>query len=93
MDLLDYKPVNAPIIQNHKLEEYLDQVPTDKGRYYRLVGKLIYLSHTHQDITYAVSIVSQLMHCPSEAHMEAMIQILQDLKSSLKRTYVLKIIT
>lgn len=44
--LLECKPADTPIIQNHKLGEYPNQVPTDKGRYQRLVGKLIYLSHT-----------------------------------------------
>ena len=57
-------------------------MPTDKGRYQTLVGKLIYLSHTRPDIAYAVSVVSQFMHCPSEDHMNAVIQILQYLKSS-----------
>jgi hypothetical protein len=43
--LLDYKPADTPIIQNHKLGEYPDQVPTDKGMYQRIVEKLIHLSH------------------------------------------------
>ncbi|KAL6325478.1 hypothetical protein AAG906_023323 [Vitis piasezkii] len=80
----------TPIIPNHKLGEYPNQVPTDKGRYQRLVGKLIYLSHTRPDIAYAVSVVSQFMHCPSEDHMSAVMQILRYLKSSRKGTYVLQ---
>ena len=44
--LLNCKPTETPIIPNHKLGEYPNQVPTDKGRYQRLVGKLIYFSHT-----------------------------------------------
>ncbi|RVW35157.1 Retrovirus-related Pol polyprotein from transposon TNT 1-94 [Vitis vinifera] len=79
--LLDCKPTETPIIPNHKLGEYPNQVPTDKGRYQRLVGKLIYLSHTRPDIAYAVSVVSQFMHCPSEDHMSAVMQILRYLKS------------
>ena len=51
---------------NHKLGILPDQAPTDKGRYQRLVGRLIYLSHTRLDIAYAVSIVSQFMHAQSE---------------------------
>jgi hypothetical protein len=31
--LLDCKPVDTPIIQNHKLGEYPDHVPTNKERY------------------------------------------------------------
>jgi hypothetical protein len=80
--LLECKPTDTPIVQNHKLGEYPDQVPTYKERYQRLVGKLIYLSHTRPDIAYAVSMVSQFMHCPSEDHMDAVIRILRYLKSS-----------
>ncbi|RVW39236.1 Retrovirus-related Pol polyprotein from transposon TNT 1-94 [Vitis vinifera] len=80
--LLDCKPAETPIVQNHKLGEYSDHLPTNKERYQRLVGKLIYLSHTRPDIAYVVSIVSQFMYCPSEDHMDAVIQILHYLKSS-----------
>ncbi|RVW37569.1 Retrovirus-related Pol polyprotein from transposon RE1 [Vitis vinifera] len=80
---IECKPMDTPIVQNHKLGLYLHQKPTNKGRYQRLVGKLIYLSHTRPDIAYAVSVVSQFMHCPSEEHMEAIIRILRYLKSSL----------
>ncbi len=80
--LLDCKPPDTPIVQNHRLGEHTDQVSTDKGRYQRLVGKLIYLSHTRPDIAYAVNVVSQFMHNPSEDHMNAVIRILRYLKSS-----------
>ncbi|KAL6315462.1 hypothetical protein AAG906_000754 [Vitis piasezkii] len=58
-------------IEVAKLGEYSNQAPTDKGRYQRLVDKLIYLSHTHPNIPYVVSVVSQFMHNPSEDHMDA----------------------
>jgi hypothetical protein len=80
--MLECKPADTPIVQNHRLGEYPDQAPTDKGRYQRLVGKLIYLSHTRPDIAYAVSVVSQFMHNPSEDHMDAVIRILRYLKGS-----------
>ena len=81
--MLVCKSVDTPIVQNHRLEEYSDQAPTDKERYQRLVGKLIYLSHTRPNIAYVVSIVSQFMHNPSEDHMDAVIRILRYSKSSL----------
>jgi len=80
--MLECKPADTPIVQNHRLGEYPDQAPTDKGRYQTLVGKLIYLSHTRPDIAYAVSVDSQFMHNPSEDHMDAVIQILRYLKAS-----------
>ncbi|CAL2255213.1 unnamed protein product [Prunus armeniaca] len=78
--MLDCKPIDTPSEQNHKLRLYPHQVPTDKDRYQRLVGKLIYLSHTCPDIAYAVSIVSQFMHSLSEDHMSAVMHILRYLK-------------
>ncbi|KAL5568221.1 hypothetical protein UlMin_024796 [Ulmus minor] len=56
--MLGCKPVDTPIEQNHKLFHCSDATSTDKGRYQRLVGKLIYLSHTRPDIAYAVCAVS-----------------------------------
>ena len=44
--MLGCQPIDIPIEQNHGIEELLNQVPTDKGRYQRLVGRLMYLSHT-----------------------------------------------
>lgn len=54
----------------------------NKGRYHRLVSKLIYLSHTRlaPDIGYLVSMVSQFMINPNEENMEAVYKILVYLK-------------
>jgi hypothetical protein len=71
--LLECKPVDTPIVQNHKLTEHIDQAPMDKGRYQRLVGKLIFLSHTRPDFAYIVKVVGQFMLNPSEEHMNAVI--------------------
>lgn len=43
----------------------------DREEYQRMVGKLIYLSHSRPDIAYAVSVVSQFMHAPLKSHPEA----------------------
>ncbi|RDX78261.1 hypothetical protein CR513_41482, partial [Mucuna pruriens] len=61
--MLDYKLVD-------------DQVPNNKERYQRLVGKLIYLSYTCPNITCAISIN------PSKRYVEVVIRILCYLKSA-----------
>ncbi|KAM2136099.1 hypothetical protein ACFX1R_005897 [Malus domestica] len=86
--MLDCKPVDTSIEQNHRLGLFPDQVPTNKERYQRLVGRLIYLSHTRPDIAYAVSVVSQFMHSPSEAHMDLITHILRYLKMAHGRVLV-----
>ncbi|CAJ2644587.1 unnamed protein product [Trifolium pratense] len=57
-------------------------VRVDTGRYQRLVGKLIYLSHTRPDIAFSVSVVSQFMHSLFEEHLEAVYKILRYLKAT-----------
>ena len=79
------KPVNTPIGVNHGMSICPDQIPTNKERYQRLVGKLIYLTHTRLGISNAVSMVSQFMHNPSNQHMSAINRILAYLKSSTSK--------
>ncbi|XP_021974835.1 uncharacterized mitochondrial protein AtMg00810-like [Helianthus annuus] len=50
--LIDCKPVDTPMVVNHNLHMELIGELADKERYQRLVGKLIYLSHTHPNIAY-----------------------------------------
>lgn len=80
--MLGCKPIDTPIDQNHRLGVSDDDALVEKGRYQRLVGRLIYLSHTRPDLAYAVGVVSQFMHSPRESHMEAVYRILRYLKSA-----------
>jgi hypothetical protein len=48
--MLDSKFMDIPIVQSYCLEEYLDQVPTNREQYQKLMGRFIYLSHTCPDI-------------------------------------------
>ncbi|KAA0055541.1 Cysteine-rich RLK (RECEPTOR-like protein kinase) 8 [Cucumis melo var. makuwa] len=50
--MLGCRLADTPIEFNCKLGNFDDQVPVDKEQYPRLVGKLIYLSHTHPDISF-----------------------------------------
>nr|KYP52093.1 hypothetical protein KK1_026003 [Cajanus cajan] len=79
----------VPIEQNHRIGSEESSL-VEKTQYQRLVGKLIYLSHTRPDIAYAVSVVSQFMHDPRERHMQAVDKILQYLKSSPRKGLLFK---
>ena len=45
----------------------------------------MYLEHARFDLAYALSVVSQFMHPPSEEHMNVVIRILRYLKSSPRK--------
>ncbi|RVX05225.1 Retrovirus-related Pol polyprotein from transposon RE1 [Vitis vinifera] len=81
--MLGCKPSDTPIKARNRTES--DGKPVDREKYQRLVGRLIYLSHTRLDIAFVVSVVNQYMHSPKESHLKAMYKILRYLKSSPKR--------
>jgi hypothetical protein len=84
------QPTDTPIEGGSKLFVEPDQVPADKGRYQRLVGRLMYLAHTRPDLAYVLSVVSQFMHNPGEQHMNAVMRILRYLKSAPGKGILLK---
>uniref|UniRef100_A0A803MVW8 Reverse transcriptase Ty1/copia-type domain-containing protein n=1 Tax=Chenopodium quinoa TaxID=63459 RepID=A0A803MVW8_CHEQI len=80
--MLDCKPAETPIVANHGLQIIEGEKPADKEQYQKMVGKLIYLSHTRPDIAYAVGVVSRFMHLPQVQHMTAVMRILRYLKGT-----------
>jgi len=56
--MLGCRVLDTPIEQNHRIGEDMEGGVVDKESYQRLVGRLIYLSHTRPDIAYAVGVTS-----------------------------------
>ena len=52
--MIDCKSVETPIIANHGLGMIKGEKMANREQYQRMVGNLIYLSHTRPNITYAV---------------------------------------
>lgn len=77
-----YQPIDTPMEEGLKLCIETSQVLVDKERHQRLVGRLMYLSYTRPDLSYALSIVSHFMHNPGVQHMNAVMRILRYLKSA-----------
>ena len=84
------KTTRASIEQNHRIGNDEESPKVKKTQYQRLVGKLIYLSHTRPDIAYAVSVVIQFMHHPRERHLQAINKIIQYFKYSLGKGLLIK---
>jgi len=59
--MLDSRSVDIPMDYHVKLDANMGELFADVGHYRRPVGKLIYLTVTRPDITYAVGVISQFM--------------------------------
>nr|KYP76394.1 hypothetical protein KK1_020636 [Cajanus cajan] len=68
----------------------LEENKGGETKYQKLVRKLIYPSHTRPDIAYLDSMVSQFMHNPTNKHFQVVNRIIQYLKVSLGRGFLLK---
>ncbi|XP_058755353.1 secreted RxLR effector protein 161-like [Vicia villosa] len=53
---------------------------SDSGRYRRLVGKLTYITVTRPDISFAISVVSQILNSSCQEYMDVVIRILRYIK-------------
>ncbi|KAK8710039.1 hypothetical protein V6N13_145383 [Hibiscus sabdariffa] len=79
--LLGCKPVDTPMDANISFNPTSTPC-ANKERFQNIVGKLLYLSHTRPDITFAVNVLSQHMHQPSVEHMQATLRVLKYLKGT-----------
>ena len=66
--MLGCKVSETPIESNLKLQPVESQNVVEREKYQKLVGRLIYLSHTRPNITFAISVISQFMHSPGSQH-------------------------
>ena len=68
--------------QNLRLSKHEGKLLVDPGLYRRLIGRLLYLTLTRPDITYAVYRLSQFVSKPREPHLLDTHRILQYIKGS-----------
>ena len=78
--MLGCKPASSRMEQNVDWWDNATALLEDAGIYRRLVGKLIYLTVTRPNISYAVSILSQFMQAPRTIHLEGVYRLLAYLK-------------
>ncbi|KAI9173831.1 hypothetical protein LWI28_007225 [Acer negundo] len=79
--LLGAAPIDTPMERGMKLSDNSDLLK-NSTQYRRLVGRLIYLTVSRLDITYAVHVLSRFMHQPRKLHMEAALQVVRYLKGA-----------
>ena len=88
IDLLECKLENAPIEQTPSFWDTSSELLEDPGQYRRMIGKLIYLTVTRSDVSYAVSLLSQFMHESRRIHWSGALRILSFVKGAPGRDLV-----
>jgi hypothetical protein len=73
----DCKPTPSPFQFGVKLTATCTSPEVDATLYYQLVGSLLYLTHTHPDISFVVGLVSWYMKTPHEIHWKESKRILR----------------
>ena len=77
------KPASVPMISGVKLQRDIGSIPCNATQYRSLVGSLIHLRITRQDVMFAVNSCSKYMEAPQEAHLVAAKHILRYLKGTM----------
>jgi hypothetical protein len=73
----DSKPTPSPFQSGVKLSTTYNSLEVDATLYHRLVGSLLYFTHTRPDISFDVGLVSWYMKRPHEIHYKEAKRILQ----------------
>ncbi|XP_019101789.1 PREDICTED: uncharacterized protein LOC109133260 [Camelina sativa] len=82
--LLACKPCSVPMNHNVHLTKDMG-TPLEPARttsYRELIGRLLYLTITRPDITFAVHNLSQFLSCPTDTHLQAAYQICHYIKGN-----------
>ncbi|XP_061369785.1 uncharacterized mitochondrial protein AtMg00810-like [Gastrolobium bilobum] len=81
--LLAVKPMSSPMDSSIRLAHDQGSPLADAASYRRLIGRLLYLTTTHHDISFAVHHLSQFGSKPIDIHLSAAHRVLHYLKGSL----------
>lgn len=73
----------VPLPAGQSLVSETGTSPIDSSFYSQLVGKLIFLTITRPDISFAVNRIASYMSAPQQAHLDAAIHILCYLKGTI----------
>lgn len=75
--MLASKPCSTPMIKSNQSLFDPSAPPYDAAAYRRLIGRLLYLTTTQPDISFAVQQHNQFMQAPKQSHYEAALRIIR----------------
>ena len=73
----DCKPAPSPFQSGVKIFSTCTSPKVDATLYHQLVGILLYLTHSHPDLSFVVGHVARYMQTPHESHWKAAKRILR----------------
>ncbi|XP_057734027.1 uncharacterized mitochondrial protein AtMg00810-like [Arachis stenosperma] len=82
-NFVDAKPISLPMETNLRMSASDGDPLHDPSTYRRIIGRLIYLTISRPNITYAVSTLSQFLSKPTFTHLTALHHLLRYLKGSV----------
>lgn len=80
--MLEAKPSTTPMMKDTKPLYDTTSPPHDPTAFRRLIGRLLYLTNTRPDISFAVQHLSQFMQNPTANHYEAALRIVRYIKNA-----------
>lgn len=80
--LLGCKPIDTPMEQNHTLARDKGEFFSEPSKYRRLIGRLVYLTVTKPDLSYAVHTLAQFLQAPRLKHWHAALRVVRYLKNA-----------
>ena len=83
--LLRCKPAKTPMEQNLRLSKFKGEELKDPSSYRRLIGRLLYLTITKPDNTFAIHKLSQYMSKPRRPPLDAAYKVLQYFKNEPRK--------
>ncbi|XP_031107647.1 uncharacterized protein LOC116012283 [Ipomoea triloba] len=79
---LHCKPAKTPMTTATRLSRTTGNTLDNITQYRRLVGKLLYLTITRPDISYATQQLSQFLDCPTDIHLQVAHRVLRYVKAT-----------
>eukprot|EP00253_Pinus_taeda_P005172 PITA_05172 len=86
--LTDCKPAPSPFQSGVKLSVSCTSPEVDATLYRQLLGKLLYLTHTRPDLSFAVGLVARFLQNPRESHWKAAKRILRYVRGAISLSSV-----
>jgi hypothetical protein len=80
----DCKSTPSPFQSEVKFFATCTSLEVDTTLYRQLVGSLLYLTHTHPNLSFAVGLIARYMQTPHESHWEAAKRILHYVRGTVQ---------